>query len=109
MREGAHVRVYIRVHAHESFQKNTCKKMYNFFTMKFFFDIGRGLEMKHKLTLGLVVLGILANGFVFVMSPQIPFVEILPDEHTVNFSVIHIVLAFSIFVKSIVLWIFRKI
>ena len=64
--------------------------------------------MEHKLTLCLLLLGVLANVFLLCNAPQIPFVEIQPEEGIVNFSVVHIVVLFGTFVKCIALCVFRK-
>ena len=73
----------------------------------FFFD--KNLRRGHKAALCLLLLGILANVFVLCNAPQIPFVEIQPEDGVINFSVIHIVLVFGTLVKCIVaLCIFGK-
>ena len=81
--------------------------MYNFFTM-FFFD--KNLKRGHKVTLCLVLLGILANGFLWSKLPQKPFVDIrIEQNYTVtDYNVAHIALAYGTFIKIIVLCIFRK-
>ena len=79
--------------------------MYNFFTMSFF---GTNLKPKHKATLCLVMLGILVNYRVYAqMGAQYPMVEFLSTGH-VNFNMTKIALAFGIFVKMVVIGIFRK-
>ena len=72
----------------------------------FFFT--QNLKFKHKVTLCLVLVGFLANVYLFFTLPQIPIIEILPEEHTINVSLVHIVLAFGAFVKMLVLAFFRK-
>ena len=64
--------------------------------------------MRHKATLCLLLLGVLANVYLLANAPQIPFVEILPEENVINFSVVHIIVVFGTFVKCIALCIFRK-
>ena len=81
------------------------KKCYNFFMM-FFFD--KNLKRGHKVTLCLLLVGVLANVLVLWNAPQIPFLEILPEEGIVNFSVVHIVMTFGTLVKCIALFVFRK-
>ena len=70
------------------------------------FFFGKNLKLRHKLTLCLVISGILVNGTLWSRLPQVPMIELTPDG--VNFSITHIVLAYGAFVKLMVLLIFRK-
>ena len=72
------------------------------------FVFTQNLQFKHKVTLCLVLFGFLANVYLLATLPQIPIVEIIPEENTINISVVHIVLAFGAFVKMLVLAFFRK-
>ena len=78
------------------------------------FFFGKNLQPKHKVALCLVILGILVNYWVcicwaFNKMPfgTYPMIEFLTDE---DFKVYltQIVLSFGIFVKMLVLCIFRK-
>lgn len=71
-------------------------------------NFDKNLKMRHKVALCLLLLGILANVYLLANAPQIPFVEIQPEEHVINFSVVHIVVVFGTFVKCIALFVFRK-
>ena len=74
------------------------------------FFFGKNLKREHKLGLCLLVLGILANVFLMLTAtPEISFVEIQPEDHTVNFNVTQIILVFVTFIKLLVLVIFRKL
>ena len=73
--------------------------------MEFF---GKNLKSRHKLTLCLVLFGILANGLLWSKLPQVPFVEYVPELGTYNFNLTQIVLALGTFIKMLVLCIFRK-
>ena len=57
---------------------------------------GKNLKFKHKVTLCLVMYGILANAYLWFELPQIPFVEL------------QFWFAYGAFVQCIVLCIFRK-
>ena len=80
------------------------------------FFFGKNLKLKHKVTLCLVLLGILANGFLWFNLPQVPFVEYIPEQYLffydwpvlINYNFPQIVLAFGIFVKMLMIIIFRK-
>ena len=71
----------------------------------FFFD--KNLKMGHKLTLYLVLLGILANVFV-LFDHKYRLLEWLTEDYIVSLNVTHTVVAFGTLVKCIVLCIFRK-
>ena len=75
--------------------------------MSFF---GKNFKMRHKLALCLVLLGILANGYLWYHLPQKPFVEITIKQNykLIDYNLTHIVLAYTTFIKMIVLIIFRK-
>ena len=75
------------------FSKKYLKKMYNFFTMFFF---GENLKAKHKVTLCLVMYGVLLNVLLWSDIPQMTLEEL------------HCLLAFGTCIKCIVLCIFRK-
>ena len=66
------------------------------------FFFGKNLKRGHKVTLCLLLLGVLANVYLFANAIQIPFVEIQEEE-----SVAPIVEAFGTFVKWIVLFVFE--
>ena len=69
---------------------------------------GKNLKSKHKVTLCLVALGILANVWLCNQSPvTLPFVEYMGNG-TYRFNSSKIVLSFGIFVKMLVICIFRK-
>ena len=69
---------------------------------------GKNLKMRHKLTLCLVLLGILANVYLWSQLPQMPFVEIDFEQNVFSVSWTHVVLAFGTFIKILILNIFRK-
>ena len=74
---------------------------------------GKNLKMRHKLTLCLVLLGIVVNAYLWSTLPQIPFIQIKIERWKFDFSVTnytttHTALAYGTFIKIIVLWIFRK-
>ena len=71
------------------------------------FFFGKNLKFKHKATLCLVLLGILANGYLWSES-EVPFVEFLPELNTYDYNLTKIIVAFGTFIKIIVLCIFRK-
>ena len=62
------------------------------------FFFGKNLKPKHKVILCLVMLGILANGYLWSLLPQIPFVEFVPELSVYNYNLTKIVLAFGTFV-----------
>ena len=69
---------------------------------------GKNLKSKHKVTLCLVALGILANYWLCTkMDGTFPFVEFLGNGG-LRFHTSQIVLSFGIFVKMLVLAFFRK-
>ena len=74
----------------------------------FFWD--KKLKPRHKVTLCLVLLGILANGYLWSNMPQKPFVEVRIEQNykKIDYNLTHIVLAYATFIKMIVLIIFRK-
>ena len=69
---------------------------------------GKNLKAKHKVTLCLVLLGILANGYLWSRLPQIPFVEYDLEQNLFYVSWTHIVVAFGTFIKILIINIFRK-
>ena len=78
------------------------------------FFFGKNLKAKHKATLCLVMLGILANYWVctclvFGKIPfgTYPFVEFIENEDF-KMYLTKIVLSFGIFIKMLVICIFRK-
>ena len=72
------------------------------------FFFGKNLKFKHKATLCLVVLGILTNYWLCTrMAGTFPFVEFRPHGG-VQFHLVQIVLSFGIFIKMLVIIIFRK-
>ena len=79
--------------------------MYNFFTMFFF---GENLKFKHKVTLCLVMLGILFNCWVCTKMPlgTFPFIEF--RETGVKLYMSQLALSFGVFVKMLVIAFFRK-
>ena len=72
------------------------------------FFFGKNLKPKHIVTLCLVAYGILANGYLWSLLPQIPFVEFIPETGLYNYNVTKIVVVYGTFVKMLVLIIFRK-
>ena len=80
--------------------------MYNFFTMFFF---GKNLKFKHKATICLAALGILANIWVCTKKRfgTFPFyIEFYNGE--IIFHTTKIVLSFGILIKMLVIAFFRK-
>ena len=67
------------------------------------FFFGKNLKFKHKVTLCLVMYGILANWYLWMKLTQIPF-----DWSSSNGKELQFWVAFLAFVKCIVLCIFRK-
>ena len=103
-------RTRVRARAHVKFsQKKYLKKIYNFFTMFFF---GKNLTAKHKATLCLVALGILANCWLCskAFATSFPFVEFVDSDIIFHMaeSMPLIILAYGIFIKMLVIRIFRK-
>ena len=77
----------------------------------FFFD--RNLKAKHKVTLCLAVLAILANYWVcaklvYTIFGTYPFVELLKNEEDVKMLLTGIVLSSAIFSQMLLVCIFRK-
>lgn len=73
--------------------------------MEFF---GKNLKSKHKVTLCLVLLGILADCILWsILEQKMPWVEFVPEQG-LNFNSTYLVLAFGILVKCLVIDIFRK-
>ena len=72
------------------------------------FFFGKNLQSKHKVTLCLVLVGILANVYLWSTLPQMQFIEIIPEHYNSEYIVTHIVVAFVTFINCIVLCIFRK-
>ena len=71
------------------------------------FFFGKNLKLKHKATLCLAALGILANCWVCTKLPgTFPFVEFGNGRKT--YYCTEMVLAFGIFVKMLIIAIFRK-
>ena len=72
------------------------------------FFFGKNLKPKHKATLCLVVLGILANFWLCTKRlGTFAFVEFLADG-SIKLNLAAIILSFGIFVKMLVIIIFRK-
>ena len=72
------------------------------------FFFGQNLKAKHKVTLCLAAVGILANYWICTkLSGTFPFVEFLPNGIT-RYHWTQIVLAYGIFVKMLMIGIFRK-
>lgn len=72
------------------------------------FFFGKNLKPKHKATLCLVALAIIANYFEYTRTPGIfPFAHFMPNGG-IEFNSTKIILSFGIFVKMLVLCIFRK-
>ena len=79
--------------------------MYNFFTMFFF---GENLRFKHRVTLCLAALGILLNFWVCTKLPgTFPYIEFLGDGY-IRFSWTQVALSYGIFIKMLMIFIFRK-
>ena len=71
------------------------------------FFFGKNLKAKHKVTLCLAALGILANGYACTKLPgPFPFVEFLKDG--INLHPTELILSFGIFVKMLMIAFFRK-
>ena len=72
------------------------------------FFFGKNLKFKHKVTLCLAALGILANVYVCrTKSAAFPFVEFLENGNC-RIHVTQCVLSFGIFVKMLMIAFFRK-
>ena len=73
------------------------------------FFFGENLQPQHRLTLWLVLGALLANGYLFShLCEKISFLDVQPELELVTFNMVHITLVFGIFVKMLVLCIFRK-
>ena len=71
------------------------------------FFFGKNLRMRHKVTLCLVALSILANYLACTTMGTFPLVEYLADGK-INFNITKITLSFGIFTKMLVIAFFRK-
>ena len=72
------------------------------------FFFGKNLKPKHKVTLCLAALGILTNYWLCTMMPgTFPYVEFL-ENGSVKYHLTQIILSFGIFIKMLVICIFRK-
>ena len=92
----------------KTFTKNIEKKCYNFFMMFFFGKSLESMQKRNQVIVCLLLVGILANGYLWCTLPQVPFVEIRPEQKIIHFNLDHIIVAYGIFVKILVIVFFRK-
>ena len=72
------------------------------------FFFGKNLKAKHKATLCLALLGILANYWACTWLPgTFPFIEFIGD-YEVKFHATQLILSLGIFIKMLIICIFRK-